>query len=266
MAGQAEIEKIGQIGERGVIDMLRDPSQFQLVFQPQINLATGGIESAEALSRWQHPAWGPVPTCRLIQVISNLRLQSALFQRVTELVLEASKVLSKAGTPLPLAINACATTLATPDNPDFLHDEALRQGVELSLVKIELTEDAPVADLRALKTSLACLKRWGCEISMDDFGAGYANLGMLINLTIDELKLDKAFASSVATSRVARRSVRFALALAREMGWRVIAEGISCAAELHMMRALGCRHGQGFHLGRPMELGQLINRARIPGR
>lgn len=266
MSGQAETEKIGHIGERGVMDMLRDPSQFRLAFQPQVNLATGGIESAEALARWHHPAWGPVPTCRLIQAVSDLRLQTALFQRVTELVLDASTALDEAGTPLPLAINACATTLANPDNPDFLHGEALRHGVALSRVKIELTEDAPVADLPALQTSLARLKQWGCEISMDDFGAGYANLGMLISLTIDELKLDKAFAASVTTSQVARQSVRFALALAGEMGWRVVAEGISCAAELRAMRALGCRHGQGFHLGAPMELGQLINRARVPDR
>ncbi|MBB1596878.1 EAL domain-containing protein [Achromobacter sp. UMC46] len=266
MAGQADIDNIAQIGERGLIDMLWDPMQFHLVFQPQVNLATGAIESAEALARWHHPAWGLVPTCRLIQAISDLRLQSALFKRVAELVLDAAKTLNDAGTPLPLAINACATTLADSGNADFLHDEALRRGVALSLVKIELTEDAPAVDLAALKRSLARLKQWGCEISMDDFGAGYANLGMLIDLTIDELKLDKTFTASVETSRVARQSVQFALALAGEMGWRVVAEGISSALELRRMRALGCRHGQGFHLGVPMELGQLITRARIPGR
>ncbi|MFY0480017.1 EAL domain-containing protein [Achromobacter marplatensis] len=266
MSGQAEIEKIGQMSERGVIAMLRDPLQFHLVFQPQIDLINGGIESAEALARWQHPAWGPVPASRLIRMISDLRLQSALFQRVTELVLEASKALSDVGAHLPLAINACATTLANPDNPAFLRDEALRQGVALRFVKVELTESTPVADLPALKTSLARLKQWGCEISMDDFGAGYANLTTLIGLTIDELKLDKAFAASVRTSLVARQSVRFALALAADMGWRVVAEGISCAAELRMMRVLGCRHGQGFHLGGPIPLGQLISLARIAGR
>lgn len=263
MIGQATTQQIVRIGKRGLTDMLGDDSQFHVHFQPQINLATGNIEAAEALARWDHPAWGPVPAYRLVRAIDELHLQGMLFKRVAGLVLAAAKRLGDAGAVIPVAINACAAALSDPDNLDYLREAAARYGIEPSRVKIELTEGAAVADLAALKASLARLKQWGCEISMDDFGAGHANLGLLMSLNIDELKLDKQFTLNATKSRVAQQSIRFALELAKEMNWRVVAEGISTAAERCAMYSLGCRHGQGFHLGSPMSLRRLMDSAGL---
>ncbi|WMD20794.1 EAL domain-containing protein [Achromobacter seleniivolatilans] len=262
MTCQAALAPIAELSESDVINMLCDPTQLHVVFQPQVNLETGRIESAEALARWRHPALGMVAPSRFIPMVTAMELQGALFKRIARLTLAAATELDRAGIVLPLAINACADTLSDADNLNFLFDEARRSRVDASRLKIELTEDAPVKNMPALKAALSRLQDWGCTISMDDFGAGQANLGMLISLTINELKLDRKFAASISVSQVAQKSVRFAVELAKDMGWRVVAEGISTAAEFNAMYSLGCRYGQGFLLGRPMPLDGLSRCSR----
>lgn len=259
---QENSARLIQFHEHEVIEMLRDPSQLQLVFQPQVNLKTGRIESAEALARWNHPVWGVLPAGRFIGAIQGMNMQAPLFRRVTELALAASAALNLASRPLPLAVNACAATLSTHDNVDFLRSTALRRRVDPALIRVELTEDTPAADAKALKAALTRLRQYGFQVSIDDFGVGYANLDRLLDLPIDELKLDRVFAAQVGDSPIARQSVRFALGLAKEMGWRVVAEGISTVAELRALYQLGCRHGQGYLLGRPMALEALMTLPR----
>ncbi|WP_278488551.1 EAL domain-containing protein [Achromobacter insolitus] len=262
MRCQENSAQLIQFHEHEVVEMLRDPSQLQLVFQPQVNLKTGRIESAEALARWNHPVWGVLPAGRFIGGILGLGLQGPLFRRVAELALAASAALTLAGKPLPLAINACAATLSTQENIEFLRSTALRRRVAPALVKVELTEDAPVTDIKALKAAVSRLRQCGFKVSIDDFGVGYANLDLLLDLDIDELKLDRVFAAQIGDNPIARQSVRFALCLAKEMGWRVVAEGISTETELRALYQLGCRHGQGYYLGRPMSLEALLTLPR----
>lgn len=259
MTCQAGLAPLVHIDAGDVINMLRDPTQLQAAFQPQVNLDTGSIEAAEALARWRHPTQGSIPPGRFIPMVAALGLQGALFKRMVQLTLAAAAALRVAGTTMPLAINACATTLSNPENLDFLFNEARRAHVNLSDLKVELTEDAPVANMPILMAAMTRLQTWGCKVCLDDFGAGHANLGLLISLTFDELKLDREFAASIGKSLVARKSVQFALNLARDMGWRVVAEGIATDAQRDALHAMGCRHGQGFLWGRPMPLDALID-------
>lgn len=263
MTCQVSTTQVLEIHEHDIVDMLQDPSQLQLVFQPQVNLRTGRVDSAEALARWHHPSRGVLPAGRFIPAIEGLGLQGSLFMRVTELALAAAAALDLAGCSMPLAINACAATLSAPDNMEFLRAAALRGRISPSLIKIELTEETPATDIGALQSAVNRLRQWGFKVCIDDFGAGHANLNLLLSLTIDELKLDRGFAAHIDASPVARQSVRFALALAKEMGWRVVAEGISTVTELRALYRLGCRHGQGYFLGRPMSLEALISHPRV---
>ncbi|MGE8452710.1 MAG: EAL domain-containing protein [Pseudomonadales bacterium] len=258
MACPASRASSAQINETDVNNMLRDPAQLHMVFQPQVNLETGEVVAAEALARWFHPTLGMVPPGCFIPKISALGLQDALFRRVVQLTLEAATKLDIVGYSVPLAINACAAALSNDNNLSFLFEAARQHHIAVSRLKIELTEHVPVSNIPLLRTALLRLQDWGCTVCMDDFGAGHANLGTLISLGFDELKLDSAFAANVVTSHVAQRSVQFAVQLAGEMGWRVVAEGISTQSELNALYALGCRYGQGYLLGRPMSLGCLI--------
>ncbi|MFD4840390.1 EAL domain-containing protein [Achromobacter sp. NPDC058515] len=246
------------INASDVDGMLQDSSQLHLEFQPQVNLWTGAIDSVEALARWRHPTIGNISPALFIPAVHRLRRQRELFERVVALAVCAARTLLDANVSVPIAINACADTLADPHSLAFLLEETSRQAVELSRLRVELTEESPVLDLPALNAALTELRRSGCEVALDDFGAGHANLSMLAGLTVDEVKLDRGLVWRMADSRVARESVRFVLSLGEQMGWRVVAEGVSSGAVLQMLRALGCRHGQGFLLGRPMPLQALM--------
>lgn len=259
MTPQAHYPQTGLVGDQDIQDLLRSRSPLRLAFQPQVDLRSGRIVSAEALARWHHPELGEVTPGAFMPVIRRLGLQRALFERVCAQAMDAVRSLDAAGLCIPIAVNACALTLTDPLSLAFLRDEADRRGIAPSRLRIELTEDSPVENQPALRAALAQLRSWGCEVALDDFGAGHANLDMLIGLDIDELKLDRQLIAHVNDNLVALESVRFALALAARMDWRVIAEGISTEAELRTLRALGCDHGQGFLLGRPMPLAQLIS-------
>lgn len=264
MTYQAALAHRVPFDENDVIGMLRSPSQLHLAFQPQVNLETGKIASAEALARWRHPTLGSIEPGQFVPMLHTCRLQDALFRRVVSLTLAAATALREAGHPLPLAINACATTLTNPKNVDFLLDEAARRAVEPSQLKIELTEDTRVSNIAALKTALHRLQDWGCCVCIDDFGVGHANLSLLLSLPLDELKIDREFAARIGDSQLARQCIRFALELGKSMGWRVVAEGVATLAQRKALYAMGCRYGQGFLLGRPMELAALIALLGMP--
>lgn len=259
MSTQAHLPQTGLIGDDDIRGLLHAGSPLRLDFQPQVDLRSGLIVSAEALARWHHPELGDVPPATFIPVIRRLGLHRALFERVCAQAMDAVDVLDAAGIRIPIAVNACAQTLSDPLSLRFLHAEAERRGMKPTRLRIELTEDSPVENQPALRAGLTQLRSWGCEVALDDFGAGHANLDILIGLDIDELKLDRQLVANMNDNLVALESVRFALALGKRMGWRVIAEGISTEAELQALRALGCDHGQGFLLGRPMQLTQLIS-------
>lgn len=259
MTPQAHLSQTGLVGDHDIPGLLRHGSPLCLAFQPQVDLRNGRIVSAEALARWHHPELGDVAPGAFMPAIRRMGLQRALFERVCAQAMDAVRSLDVAGIRIPVAVNACANTLTDPLSLAFLRVEADRRGIEPSRLRIELTEDSPVENQPVLRAALTQLRSWGCEVALDDFGAGHANLDMLIGLDIDELKLDRQLITHVNDNLVALESVRFALALARRMDWRVVAEGISTEAELVTLRALGCDHGQGFLLGRPMPLAQLIS-------
>ncbi|MFD4841192.1 EAL domain-containing protein [Achromobacter sp. NPDC058515] len=259
MTPPAHFPQTGLVGDHQIPGLLRDGSPLRLAFQPQVDLRSGRIVSAEALARWRHPELGDVAPATFMPAIRRLGLQRALFERVCAQAIDAARSLDTAGIRIPISVNACALTLADPLSLAFLRAEADRRGVDPSLLRIELTEDSPVENQPALRAALTQLRSWGCAVALDDFGTGHANLDILIGLDIDELKLDRKLIAHVNDNLVALECVRFALALGKRMDWRVIAEGISTEAELLTLRALGCDHGQGYLLGRPMPLAQLIS-------
>lgn len=256
---QAHSSQAGSVGDNEIRDLLRDGSPLRLAFQPQVDLRSGRVISAEALARWRHPLLGEIAPAAFMPAIRRLGWQRTLFERICVQALEAVELLNEAGLSIPIAVNACAKTLTDPLSLAFLRVEAARRGVELSRLRIELTEDAPVDDHPALHAAVMQLRSWGCEVALDDFGAGHANLELLMGLEIDELKLDRQLVSHINDNLIALESVRFALALGKKMNWRVLAEGISTDAELRMLQFLGCEHGQGYLLGRPMPLTHLIS-------
>ncbi|MBO9329332.1 response regulator [Achromobacter sp. HZ01] len=235
---------------------------LRVLLQPQVDLLTGRIVSAEALARWHHPRLGIVMPGEFIPAINRLGLDRAFFERVSLRAIDMLLTLRRAGIAVPLAVNAPASTLSDERAVDFLLGRIHAAELPASLLRVELTEDQPIRELDVLRAALLKLENAGCEVSLDDFGTGHASLKLLSAIPLSEVKIDQYFVTRMRRSAVAFEVLRAAAELANRLGRRVVAEGVENVADIPALRAAGCRYGQGFALGRPMPLDELMMRLR----
>ncbi|KGD86901.1 response regulator [Achromobacter sp. RTa] len=242
--------------------MVTGKDGLRMLLQPQVDLLTGRIVSAEALARWQHSRLGIIMPGEFIPAVNRLGLDKILFERVSLRVIDMLLTLRRAGIAVPVAINAPASTLSDERSVDFLLGRIHAAELPASLVRVELTEDQPIRELDVLRASLLKLENAGCEVSLDDFGTGHASLKLLSAIPLSEVKIDQYFVTRMRRSAVAFEVLRTAAELANRLGRRVVAEGVENMADIPALRAAGCRYGQGFALGRPMPLDELMMRLR----
>ncbi|CAB3720273.1 hypothetical protein LMG3458_03891 [Achromobacter deleyi] len=251
------------VSDDEVAAMITGKDGLRVLLQPQVDLLTGRIVSAEALARWQHPRLGIVMPAEFIPAVNRLGLDRTLFERVAQRVIDMLQTMRRTGMAIPVAINAPASTLSDERSVDFLLARIHAAELPASLLRVELTEDQPIKELEALRATLARLEEAGCEVSLDDFGTGHASLKLLSAIPLSEVKIDQYFVTRMRRSAVAFEVLRTAAELATRMGWRVVAEGVENVADIPALRAAGCRYGQGYALGRPMPLDDLMMRLRV---
>ncbi|MDT0165689.1 EAL domain-containing protein [Actinotalea sp. AC32] len=235
-----------------------DAGQLAVEYQPQVDLVTRRVVAVEALIRWRHPERGMVPPDSFIPLAEN----SGLIGELTEYVLDAALATlagwRRAGHDIRMSINLSARHLSELSLPRVVTESLDRHGVPASSLVLEVTETGILSDPARVDLIIGALRLFGIGIAVDDYGTGHASLGYLKRLDIDELKIDRSFVSDMGRDAQDHAIVRSTLALARDLGLRVVAEGIeeeSTAAEL---RALGCDVGQGYHLGRPVPAAEIV--------
>ena len=224
---------------------------MSVVLQPQLNLTTGRMVSAEALSRWDHPTLGTIAAGDFVPAAHRLGLDRVLFERVAGQVLEVLRRMRGERIEVPIAINASAATLCSPDLPAQLEQLVARAGLPARLVKVELTEDEPVKDWLALSSVLNLLRVRGFELAMDDFGAGIASMRLFSAMPFTELKIDRDFIVHMHREPASRAVVAAAIEMGRALG-RVIAEGVEQERDILLLRELGCELAQGFGISPPL--------------
>ena len=229
-----------------------DTGQLGVEFQPQVDLLDGRTVGVEALIRWRHPTRGMVPPDTFIPLAEN----SGLIAEVTALVLrEALRALAgwrAAGHDVRMAVNLSARHLSDVALPGHVADALTLFGIAPASLVLEVTETGILSDPARVDVVMSALRDLGVSIAVDDYGTGHASLSYLKRLEVDELKVDKSFVSDMGRDAHDFIIVRSTIALARDLGLRVVAEGIEDAATARALRDLGCEIGQGFHLGRPM--------------
>lgn len=250
------------VSDEEIAAMVAGKDGLRVLLQPQMDLLTGKIVSAEALARWQHPRLGLVMPADFIPAINRMGLDTQFFERVSLRVIDTLQTMRRTGVAVPIAINAPASTLSDDRAVNSLLDRIRAAELPASLVRVELTEDQPILELDVLRRSLLKLEEAGCEVSLDDFGTGYASLKLLSAIPLSEVKIDHYFVTRMRRSAVAFEVLRTAAELATRLGWRVVAEGVENVADIPALRAAGCRYGQGYALGRPMPLDELMVRLR----
>jgi EAL domain-containing protein (putative c-di-GMP-specific phosphodiesterase class I) len=247
--------------EEDVVNALTSGDGLRVVFQPQYDLLTRAVVGAEVLIRWKHTRYGDVPPAVLIPMVNRLGLDLLLFSYIEKRAIDTLLALDKAGVDIPLAVNASAKTICTPGLAERLSSKMKRVGLPARRLKIELTEEVASVDELTLSASLTALRAKGIQVSLDDFGAGSATLGLLSQMPFDEMKVDGALVRAVALTPASREIIAGIVALARMFNLRLVTEGIEDESSIALLCQLGCRIGQGYALARPMESADFMSSA-----
>jgi EAL domain-containing protein (putative c-di-GMP-specific phosphodiesterase class I) len=236
--------------ERDLRDAV-DGEQLVLHYQPVIDVSTGAVTGVEALVRWQHPDRGLLAPVSFVPVAEETGMILEIGQWVMREAARAAAAWRAAGTPVRVAVNVAAAQLLAGDLVALVEDALAQAGARPEDLAIEVTESAVLADIDSTVVQLEAARALGVAVSLDDFGTGYSSLAYLQRLPADELKIDRSFVSRIVDDQVSSAIVASVLDLAHAVGLEVVAEGVEDAAQLELLRALGCDRAQGYHLGRP---------------
>lgn len=257
--------------ERGMDDLARRRRQlaqdmrqaivrgeFELLYQEQRLLATEALSGYEALLRWHHPLLGSISPMEFIPIAE----ETGEIIKIGEWVLRtACTEAALWPQDLTVAVNLSPVQLIRPDLPELVAEILVQTGLPPRRLELEITETAIIADkVRALH-SLRRIKALGVKVAMDDFGTGYSSLDTLHSFPFDKLKIDKSFLHQSETSDQAKAIIRAVLALGRNLGIPVLAEGVETEAQLSLLVAEGCHEAQGYYFGRPGHVSDELRQA-----
>lgn len=228
-----------------------DHDEFEVHYQPVVDLTDRQIVSVEALVRWRHPDRGLLGPAEFIDTAEHSGLIVPLGAFVLRTACDQVSRWRSNGSGLSLEVNLSATELAAPGLVLAVSSALATSGLDATALWLEITETSLVEDLDTASTTLHQLAATGVGLSIDDFGTGWASLTYLRAFPIKMLKIDQVFVAGVDTDPHDLAIVRSVLALGAELGLAVVAEGIETPAQEQALLDLGCAMGQGFLYGRP---------------
>ncbi|MBL6082222.1 EAL domain-containing protein [Belnapia sp. T18] len=228
--------------------------QFELFYQPQVDLDAGMLIGFEALLRWRHPSRGIINPAAFVPMLEEL----GLLQAVTDWILQAAcqEAMTWPGN-LTVGVNVTAPQFESDRLVPTVAAALMASGLPPRRLEIEVTETAVLQAGGAAEKSLLALRRMGVHIAMDDFGTGYSSLTQLRSFPFDRVKIDRSFIAGAASSTHDAAIVRAIAALSASLGILTTAEGVETTEQLDCIRAEGVTHVQGFLLGHPMPSSQV---------
>ncbi|MGE3907978.1 MAG: EAL domain-containing protein [Chloroflexota bacterium] len=229
-------------------------NELSVEYQPIVSLETGQIRSVEALLRWRHPERGVIGPTRFIPIAEETGLIVAIGDWVlNEACRHAATLPHLAGAPpLSVSVNVSPRQLRDAGLVEHVRRALASAGLPASQLELEVTEGAVMNDPDSARARLEQLQGLGVSLSIDDFGTGYSSLGQLRHFPFGTLKVDKMFMRGLGEDTQNTAIVGGVIALARNLGLSVVAEGIETAQQLAHLQALGCDRGQGYYLARPL--------------
>ncbi len=232
--------------------------EFVVDFQPIVDLGSGEVIAAEALTRWHHPEHGYLTPMEFLQTVERSGRLPAFADAVLDQALEASDVWREAGFDLPVAVNVSPRSLLDPSFPEAVLARLRRHAVPADRLIFELAETLTLSQLDVVGRALTELSEAGVRLALDDFGTGVTPLSVLSHIPVHQLKIDREFVGAVQTSSEAAAVIRSTVDLARSLHLTVIAEGVESEPQRHALWALGCVAGQGHLFARPMSAARLL--------
>jgi len=233
--------------------------QFSLVFQPIVSLVNDRIIGVETLLRWQHPERGEILPMEFIPVAEEMGVIIPIGLFVLR---EACRQMKQwqdrfpCDPPLSVAVNLSSLQVRQPDLAGEVREILRETGLDPGSLHLEITESALLENDRQTIETLNQLKEQGVSLHLDDFGKGYSSLSYLHQFPIDVLKIDRVFVQKLNGDANKAGMVGSIIAMARNSGMQVIAEGIETSFQLQRLKEMACEQGQGYFLSRP-------NRAKV---
>ncbi len=240
-------------------EALRVDDQLVLALQPAVDLATGEPTGVEALIRWRHPRRGRLNPVDFVRTIEGSELLGSFTRYVINKALAVAADWARHGLDVPISINLSARSLLDPRLPAEVADSLRRHQVPAHRLVLEITETVVMSELEVIDEVLAGLRALGVQLAVDDFGTGFSSLTFLTRISVDELKVDRSFVMRMAESPEAAAIVRTTVDLGRELGLRVVAEGVETADQRAALAELGCTAAQGYHFYKPMPSDKIVN-------
>ena len=228
--------------------------EFEVVYQPIVDLSTGKVSEFEALIRWRHPLHGVVSPDQFIGVAE----ETGLIIPIGKWILESScrqiaQWQSATDRRLSVSVNLSAKQLMHPSLTGIVEDILLETGLDAKQLKLEVTESTVMEHSERSLAVLKELDQIGVLLSTDDFGTGYSSLSYLHQFPFDRMKIDRSFIDKLGTDKKSDAIVKTILMLGGNLDLEVVAEGIETVKQLELLQTLGCRLGQGYLFSRPVD-------------
>jgi EAL domain-containing protein (putative c-di-GMP-specific phosphodiesterase class I)/CheY-like chemotaxis protein len=241
-------------GGPGVSDLAEalGAGAIDIVAQPKIALASGGVCGAEILARWTHPTFGVVPPDRFVPLAEQNGLLGALTEAVLEKAMGWFRTSALIGRGR-LAVNLSTRSLVDVALADRVMATCARHGVPADKVILEITETSAMDHTADSFDTLTRLRLKGFHLSIDDFGTGYSSLAQLVRLPLSEIKIDRSFVMRLEDSTDAAKIVDATIRLSHAMSLVCVAEGVEDETTLDALTRLGCDQAQGYFVSRPMK-------------
>jgi diguanylate cyclase (GGDEF)-like protein/PAS domain S-box-containing protein len=232
--------------------------EFELYYQPQVNLSTGQVTGTEALIRWRHPHLGIVSPDKFIPVTEETGQIEAIGEWVLRTACAQNKYWQDCGyAPMRVAVNVSGRQFRNPDFISTIDKILLETGMEAKWLEVELTENVLMENVEEIIVSLGELRTRNISLSIDDFGTGYSSLSYLKQFPINKLKIDRSFVMNVGKNVDDAAIVGAIIRLAIALDLEVVAEGIETIEQLDFLRTRECYGIQGFYFSPPVPAEEL---------
>jgi diguanylate cyclase (GGDEF)-like protein/PAS domain S-box-containing protein len=236
--------------------------EFELYYQPVVNLASKEISGFEALIRWNHPSKGMISPADFIPLAEEIGFIVPMGEWV---IRQACATAAQWPDNLHVAVNISAIQFRSPGLMQVIVSALTATGLAPTRLEIEITESVLLHNKEATLAVLHQLRALGIRIAMDDFGTGYSSLTYLQSFPFDKIKIDRSFVKNITENSGSLNIVRAVAALANGMGMTATAEGVETAEQLHSIASEGCTEMQGFLFSRPLPAAE-IERQFLSGR
>ncbi len=230
-----------------------DKDQFQLVYQPTLDLGSMRPKGVEALIRWQHPQRGLVQPDRFIPLLEETGLITDVGRWVLHEACRQAASWHRDGHTIGVAVNVSGRQLDTDDLLADIESALTTSGLPAATLTIEITETTLMRNIEETAARLAAIKALGVRVAIDDFGTGYSSLAHLQRFPVDALKIDRSFISGLKDNKEGETLIHTLVQLGKALSIETFAEGIEEQHELSLLQAEDCDSGQGFLFARPLD-------------